>query len=232
MAKIQVFFGGTLQSECFLDDKASITVGRSSECDIVIDNLAVSRHHCTLKGLNREWVVEDNRSSNGTFVNGEPIAVHLLKHQDRIVVGKHTLLFDEFDSSEAQQPVAAPAAAAEPVASDSTMFVRKDALAQYKQRSQKEKPMVLVLDGARRLTVPLDKEVTVIGKGRQCDLCIKGWFVRDEQATVVRQRGAYKVVHQGGMRGMRVNGAKTREIFLQAGDVITIAGNKISFGSL
>jgi hypothetical protein len=237
MAKIQVFFGGSLQSEFPLEDREEYSVGRAPDCDIVIDNLAVSRRHCVFKGVHRQWMIEDNHSANGTFVNGHRVSVQSIKHQDRIVVGKHTLLFDDYGSGHTHQVSGAGAdkqdsqdAATEE--RDATCFVQRDVVAQYVQRSQKEKPMVLVLEGRRRKVVPLDKDITLIGSGRHCDLRLDGWFIKGEQAAVIKHRYGFKIIHQGGWRAMRINGGKIMEAFLQAGDVLTIAGHKISFGNL
>lgn len=236
MAKMQVFFGGVLQAEHHLEDRKEWKVGRSAECDIVIDNLGVSRHHCTLIHRQREWYVVDNNSSNGTFVNGERIGERLLKHQDRIVLGKHTLFFDQFASAQPDERSDAPDSAdftdPEAEAGDATMVVGRKAQVQYQSRSEKDQAMVLALEGRRRITVPMEKDLFVIGKGRHCDLRIAGWLVRDEEIRIVKQRGYYKAIQQGGWRRMRINDEKTRETVLKVGDILTIAGNRISFGSL
>lgn len=233
MAKIQVFFGGFLQSELFLDDRSIVTIGRGAECTLVIDNLAVSRCHCQLKDHRGTWIVEDLQSSNGTFLNGARIESQPLAHQDRIVIGKHTVLFDAFGLS-GSEPTSASAAtaSADDDEGDATFFVKRDALAQFQKRSESASSMVLVMEGGRRKTVPVDKDEIVIGSGDHCDLKIAGWFVRDEQARLIKQRSYYKIIHQGGCRALRVNGSKTRESVVQVGDVISIAGNRISFGSL
>lgn len=234
MAKIQVFFGGSLQSELPVENREEYSVGRAADCDIVIDNLAVSRRHCVFKSLHGQWMIEDNQSANGTFVNGHRVSVQSLKHQDRIVVGKHTLMFDDYGSGHTHQGIPAdtdkPGETADE--GDATCFVRRDTVAQYVQRSEKDEPMVLVLEGVRRKVVQLDRELTVIGCGNRCDLRIEGWFVKNEQITVLKQPYGFKVVHEGGWRALRVNGVKVKEAILQAGDVLTIAGQRISFGSL
>jgi len=50
-------------------------VGRRSDCDLVIDgDERVSRTHCELIPLGRDWLVaDDGLSRNGTFVNGERV---------------------------------------------------------------------------------------------------------------------------------------------------------------
>jgi len=229
MAKIQVFFAADLQGEYSLDDKFEVTVGRDSTSDIVINNFAVSRHHCTIREVKRKWILFDEGSSNGTFVNGQKIVQHELKHKDRVVLGKHTLMYDHFGvgSESVRKPEQH-----EGIADDGTMFVSPDALAKIVERSKKQQSMGLVLTKPRRQVVPLTQAITVIGKSHLCDLRIGGLFVKAEQAYVIKSNLGYKITHTGGWRVLRVNGDQCDEIILSAGDVITIAGNQISFGSL
>lgn len=229
MAKIQVFFAADLQGEYMLDDKFEVTVGRGGNCDIVINNFAVSRHHCTIREVKRKWILFDEGSSNGTFVNGQKVVQHELKHKDRVVLGKHTLMFDQFgagvEAIRKQEPN-------EDDAGDGTMFVSPVALAKIMERSKNGQSMGLVITRPKRQVVPINQPITTIGKSHLCDLRIGGLFVKAEQAYVTKTDIGYKITHTGGWRALRVNGAKCDEIILSAGDVITIAGNKISFGSL
>lgn len=66
-------------------------IGRDIDCDIVLPDRLVSRHHAhvvweTLDG--REgYIVEDLRSKNGTFVNGQEMtARHMLEDGDEIQI--------------------------------------------------------------------------------------------------------------------------------------------------
>ena len=52
-------------------------------------------------------ILEDLRSTNGTFVNGQPITRHVLQHGDEVLVGKHQLMFDQ-NAAEAQPVAGAP----------------------------------------------------------------------------------------------------------------------------
>jgi two-component system, NtrC family, response regulator AtoC len=52
-----------------LPSAGTLTIGRASKCDVVIDSGSVSRHHANLL-LGAEVEVEDVGSSNGTFVDG------------------------------------------------------------------------------------------------------------------------------------------------------------------
>jgi pSer/pThr/pTyr-binding forkhead associated (FHA) protein len=63
----------------FVEPGQALTVGRLPDCDLVIDDPSVSKHHATLT-WDAGAVIEDAGSSNGTTVNGQPItssrAVH------------------------------------------------------------------------------------------------------------------------------------------------------------
>lgn len=64
-----------------------IIVGRGSEFDMVLDEDMVSRRHAKLATYHGQIVLQDLKSTNGTFVNGERINVSRLKVGDKILVG-------------------------------------------------------------------------------------------------------------------------------------------------
>ncbi len=65
-----------------------MTIGRSRECDIFLEDLTVSRLHATIKeSAHGEYEIVDNRSATGTFVNGHPVKCHRLQEGDIIQIG-------------------------------------------------------------------------------------------------------------------------------------------------
>lgn len=50
-----------------------ISLGRGQDNDITINDASVSRHHATITQTSSGFVVKDNGSSNGTFINGNRI---------------------------------------------------------------------------------------------------------------------------------------------------------------
>jgi pSer/pThr/pTyr-binding forkhead associated (FHA) protein len=84
-------------------DKPEITIGRGSNSDIQIDNLAVSKHHARLMKNNDHYVVEDLKSTNGTFLNDEKVPKAALKHNDIVTIGKHTLTI--YYKEESKMPI-------------------------------------------------------------------------------------------------------------------------------
>jgi predicted component of type VI protein secretion system len=76
----------------------ALTIGRKHSNDIVIDNLAVSGSHARIEPVATTFVLRDLDSTNGTFVSGQQITTHNLRHNDVILIGKHELLFDHPES--------------------------------------------------------------------------------------------------------------------------------------
>jgi hypothetical protein len=70
------------------------TIGRSRDCDIVLQDPNVSRHHATVKPRGGSWIVEDMGSTNGVAVNGRRIDhPRVLSAGDEIELGTATLTF-------------------------------------------------------------------------------------------------------------------------------------------
>ena len=74
--------------------KDRTTIGRSRESDIFLEDLAVSRLHTTIaRDEHGRYIVHDESSANGTFVNGQRINEHVLEEGDEIQVGQTILAF-------------------------------------------------------------------------------------------------------------------------------------------
>jgi len=82
---------GTLRSYEVLSE---MTIGRSRECDIFLEDLAVSRLHATIHQLpDGGFEIEDHRSATGTFVNGLRITRYRLLEGDNVHIGSNKLTF-------------------------------------------------------------------------------------------------------------------------------------------
>ena len=58
-----------------LPGAGTLTIGRASKCDVVIDSGSVSRHHANLV-VGTDTQIEDIGSSNGTYVDGAKLPVN------------------------------------------------------------------------------------------------------------------------------------------------------------
>jgi hypothetical protein len=71
------------------------TLGRSRECEIVVEDPNVSRQHAELRPRGGAWVISDLGSTNGTRVNGRTInGPEVVQPGDEIEVGSSLITFE------------------------------------------------------------------------------------------------------------------------------------------
>ena len=72
-----------------------LTIGRIPPCGLVLDDREVSRQHCRIEIAGEHVVLTDLQSTNGTFLDGQRIAVPTrLAPGARIVLGRHGLVYE------------------------------------------------------------------------------------------------------------------------------------------
>jgi hypothetical protein len=69
-------------------------IGRSRDCDLMLDDPNVSRRHAELRKEHGAWIVADLASTNGVKVNGRRVAEQPLNPGDEITVGLEQLRFE------------------------------------------------------------------------------------------------------------------------------------------
>ena len=85
--------GGGRAGESFRPTGPRTRIGRSPDCEIFLDDVTVSRNHAVLVEDGGEFVVEDQGSLNGTFVNRKRIDRVTLHEGDELQVGKYRMTF-------------------------------------------------------------------------------------------------------------------------------------------
>jgi pSer/pThr/pTyr-binding forkhead associated (FHA) protein len=89
-----------------------LTIGRSIDCQIVLDSISVSRRHARVGLKNQQPVVIDLGSANGVYVNGQRVnGERVLAPGDTIVIGDQELRLVKVS---ARDPVAARSLATMP----------------------------------------------------------------------------------------------------------------------
>lgn len=70
-------------------------IGRSRDCDVVLDDVNVSRRHAELRPRGSSWVLSDLGSTNGVTVNDRRLdRPQVLAPGDRLEIGTSTLTFE------------------------------------------------------------------------------------------------------------------------------------------
>jgi diguanylate cyclase (GGDEF)-like protein len=81
---------------------APFEIGRSTKNDLFLDQESISRHHARITHDGTDHWVADLRSTNGTFVNDDPIREQRLKDGDQLRVGRSILKFMTGENVEVQ----------------------------------------------------------------------------------------------------------------------------------
>src|SRR5687768_16841980 len=71
----------------------SYSIGRASDNQIILEGAGVSRRHAVLNREGYDFSVSDLDSYNGIFINGKRVKHAILRHDDEIRVGTHTLVY-------------------------------------------------------------------------------------------------------------------------------------------
>jgi len=223
MPKLVVSLDGVVIKEVQLT-KDKTTLGRRPYNDIVIDNLAVSGEHAVLQMVGQDVYIEDQNSTNGTYINGRAVKKQLLQYNDTIEIGKYKIKYLVEDSADYEKTMilkpgqTAPGAATRPTAPMPGHFPASGFGGLSSLPVQQASIRVLSGAAAGREVV-LTKVVTTVGKpGVQV-------------ASITKRPGGYVFAHVEGNVRPTVNGMSihAEPVHLKDGDVIELAGTQMQF---
>src|SRR5260370_15018966 len=93
MPKLSLMFDNKIVKEVPVGSRP-VTIGRSPDNDLPVDNLAVSNYHAKIYFEAGRMVIEDLDSLNGTFVNDLRVERATLHDGDNIHIVKHKIKAD------------------------------------------------------------------------------------------------------------------------------------------
>lgn len=92
MPKLILSMDGLVLKEIVLN-KERTSIGRKPVNDIQIDNLSISGQHAVITRILGDAFLEDLNSTNGTYVNGQPVKKHVLHNNDVVELGKYRIKY-------------------------------------------------------------------------------------------------------------------------------------------
>ncbi len=92
-ATLVIRSGGGRSGEVFNVSGERLTIGRSPDAEIFLDDVTVSRNHALLVRRRDGLYIDDLGSLNGTYVNRRRIESHKLQNGDELQVGKYKLTY-------------------------------------------------------------------------------------------------------------------------------------------
>jgi pSer/pThr/pTyr-binding forkhead associated (FHA) protein len=113
-AALVIRAGGGRAGESFAHGEDRVSIGRSPDAGVFLDDVTVSRNHALLVRRRDGLYIDDLGSLNGTYVNRRRIESHRLADGDEIQVGKYKLSYLETWRNEDGAPGNTPARLGEP----------------------------------------------------------------------------------------------------------------------
>lgn len=72
-------------------------LGRDPVCHLILDDIRISRRHCSISKFDNIYIIQDMGSRNGTWINQNPIFWAVLQDRMKIKIGKIILTFHYAD---------------------------------------------------------------------------------------------------------------------------------------
>lgn len=227
MPYVRIYHDGVLKDQVQLTADR-LTIGRAVSNDIVIDDPGVSGCHAILEREAGGFVIQDNRSTNGVFVNGERVDRRVLRYWDEIQILNHVVKFMALARLDEEEHPGQPSPQPDLGA---TMEVDVSSIHDLimLRRKRKQAYVVLERDGQTEQRHLLTKVNCYIGKGKDCDVRIYRWVGPRVAARIQRQHDGFYLI-PGSWGGVDINGAKVSAgVKLKDGDRLRVRGRALAF---
>ncbi|MBD3233102.1 MAG: FHA domain-containing protein [candidate division Zixibacteria bacterium] len=220
MAEIVVKFGDKV-IEKFVTEKERISIGRSSENDIVLDNKAVSRKHTIVEFKSDTAIVIDNESLNGTFVNNRKVSEEILNQNDVITIGKFDLEFHPHVASQSLVP--------EEDGLEGTMVLQTKRQKELIEKDREDRKIAAEYGGPLLVDESTGDDskylldgILTIGKSKLATIQAKGFLLSNLQAKIIPDGDRHMVVNIGKKGKVKINGEDSEKQILKNGDIIKV----------
>ena len=211
-----------------------VTIGRRLDNTLVIPNGAVSGRHARVYRDGEHFIIEDLKSTNGTFIDGTPITRHTLSDGDILIIGNHTVVFSTAGGADditvdAEAALRARAEAPLDSFSPQTMMGQTPIPETEHAAPPPHLGMLKVMAGeanAREYT--LTAHTSIIGTADTALIKLSGWFKPKMAAAIARKGDGYTATALEGK--VKVNGAPLKGRYdLKDGDIFEVSGLTLEF---
>lgn len=234
--KLAVRFSGKLV-ETLEFDKDQVTIGRAPDCDVVVDNLGVSRVHAQIERTGNFYILRDLKSNNGTFVRGEKIAKYNLNHNDEFFLGKHSIAFineeekeeDDWLDSPETKVIENDAPGRDIQGMTMSMDAKDIAIMQIKKSTTLAAYLTITSESGFRKQFKIIKSATFFGTHSKCEFPLEGWFINKRHVILLREDNGFRIIHLGNKKPPKINGTEVDDYKLKHSDVIEVETIRATF---
>ncbi len=196
--------------------KERTTIGRSLNCDIFLEDLAVHRKQASILFTPAGYVLRDDHGSGDSFVNGHPVKEQLLSNGDQLRFGNTHITFF---ANEGTRPFQLPSSRGRELLRSRAHDPPDTTIARL--------DFIQTHGGLR--SIEIVEEMT-IGRSRECDIFLEDLAVSRLHATIRElPDGTYELIDNRSATGTFVNGRAMARCLLHDGDAVQIGASKFTF---
>jgi pSer/pThr/pTyr-binding forkhead associated (FHA) protein len=224
-----------VEEDVFPVTPKGVRIGRGVQMgnDIILDDSMVSKKHCHITYENGSFLLGDDNSTNGTYLNEMPVRAGSqvpLRSGDTIRLGTTRLCFKTITKAPAQgQPPTVPTPRTPPVADSVEEWNQAETRFDFShaQKNRAPSPVAFRLIGENGELYPLASKMT-IGRALTGDITLIGEGVASQHARLTIDDGALYVEDLGTTGGTFVNGEQIPANF----PVVLYNGDRLVCGSV
>jgi pSer/pThr/pTyr-binding forkhead associated (FHA) protein len=206
-------------------EQARVVIGRSPHADVRLPGLGVSETHATILQQAGDYALRDERSLNGTALNGVqlvPSRPRPLDDGDEIEIAEFTLHFT-------RAGLARRATTPERTASLARRMLRELLGAEHTANHPPSLQVTAGPDLGTRIELAEAPSTIVIGRGHEAELVLSDVDVSRAHLEVERDLDGAIVRDLDSKNGLEINGRRLRERRLKHGDVLRIGATTMRY---
>jgi pSer/pThr/pTyr-binding forkhead associated (FHA) protein len=204
-------------------DDEKITIGRSSDCSVVISDPTASRIHCTIEKTKEGFLLSDLGSKNGTLLNGKQVERKILAIGDIIEIGEAVIVFERSALPSAAQ--AQPATAQTPIPAHATGLLSRP------QVEPKPAGFTLVIisgpDTGREF--PVGDQPVTIGRRRMNAVPLSDEKASGVHARISKEGDLYLLTDLGSTNGTCIGSRRIEREVISHNSLFTVGDTTLLF---
>lgn len=225
MPKIIVTNRKTGKEEILKIERDIISIGRLKTNQISLDSNSISRKHAEIVKDHKTYVLMDNESGNGTFLNSQKLKPHekyVLKQNDLIRIEEFEIkvIFPEIKEEDDDDNT------------DSGLLEVKMIKKVLNDLDSEQCPYVEIAGGAfkgKKAYLTQDLDQLVMGRDKECHLCVEDDVVSRKHALLQKKWGGVTIKDLESKNKTFVNNKEIGEVLLKDGDEILLGTLKLYY---
>ena len=193
--------------------KDELTIGRAATNDIVLYDPGISRQHARLHRVEDGFEIQDLGSTNGTWLQGQPIERARLAVGQTVRVANSTLRLQPTPATIAEETNPQDVNELTTLLSSSAMEMELPDLSQ---------PRLVVHTRWRTWEVLLTAEATTIGRQNTCQVFLQDSSVSRQHARIIREGATFVLIDLNSHNGTWLNEQRIERHTLRPGDSFKI----------